>query len=545
MSSAYDAAKKALETGDPDTAVAKASEALAGFRSSSDDDGLEKAMKTYVAASIATDKTEEAKPQVKDLLIYFKDKGNKAGQARMLILQGELSCAEKEPEAALDLVAVMEDLISGAGAKSEDLSQQLLSLKVSAQLLKGNAEDAMAAAKELRSLAGKSGNKEQEAAAWHSIAGVYELQTSLEEGTMPSDVLQAAEKARTIYSEIGDKKGEAAALATAARAMLQQEQVSSGLERATEALNIFRGLKRSRGMVSALEIIVQAYSLQDNPMGGLQVANKELATLKDEGNLRGQADVLDMIAQTHAMLGQPRSAMTAAKKALDIHVGLEDKVGEGSMLHTIAEMQRATGNMAEATASAEGALRCFKQAGMKWGEEQAMSTLGVLLVQRGQPEKSPKRAEVQRALKELAKAIEQKKGDDVKAAEEKLNAMERMVAEGEIQGVLTPILLRDPTAVEFLEGLGWKFLKDDAKPQKMRSYPHKGFYLHMIMTGMNFGPQFRVVHPAPVGRTLQDDYATVCAASQLPETEAWQMDLGYRPGLLDSCLQCGASMIFP
>jgi len=460
----------------------------------------------------------------------------------MLILQGELSCAEKDADEALDLVPTVEELIPSAGGKSQELTQKLLHLQVSAHLLKNNAQDAMTAAKQLRSLAASSGDKDQEAAAWHAIANVYQIQE--EDGATPADVLQAAEKAVDTYRGVSNRNGEAAALNTVARAQLREEKVSLGLQTANESLSIFRDLKQSRGMVSALETIVQAHAIQDNPMAGLQAANKELEALKEQGNKRGQADVLDMITQTQAMLGQPRSATKTARQALDIYVSLGDKVGEGSMLHTMAEMERSLGNMVDASQLAEKSLRCFKDAGSKWGEDQALTTLSVVLVQRGQPEKSPKRAEVQRALKELAKAIEQRKADDLKDAETRLNSMENMVGDGEIQGVLTPILMRDPTAVEFLEEQGWKFQKDTTNPSKIKMYPHKGFYLHMIMTGMNFGPQFRPVNPYRVGNPGEDN-ATSCSASFLPETEAWQMDMGYRPGLLDSCLQCGASMAFP
>uniref|UniRef100_A0A6T9T1T5 Uncharacterized protein n=1 Tax=Alexandrium catenella TaxID=2925 RepID=A0A6T9T1T5_ALECA len=330
---------------------------------------------------------------------------------------------------------------------------------------------------------------------------------------------------------------------TVARAQLRMEKVSAGLKTATEALGIFRDLKSTRGMVKSLEVVVQAHMLQDNPNSGLQAANKELTAVKTSGNQRGEVDLLEMIAQTHAMLGQPRSAMSAAMQAKDIYTAMGEKAGEGSQLQTMAEMHRALGGMTEATACAEKALRCFKEANSRWGEEQATTTLSALLVQRGQPEKAPRRGEVQRALKDLAKAIEAHKAEDVRAAEEKLNSMNELVGEGEIQGILTPILLRDPTAVEFLEELGWKFAKEGAKPSQIRMFPHKGFYLHMIMTGMNFGPQFRVVNPYRVGTPGVD--CTCITVSQLPETEAWQMEMGYRPGMLDSGLQCQAQQAFP
>merc|ERR1719414_1132738 len=127
-------------------------------------------MKTLVAAHIAVDKLEDAKLAVKDVLAQFKTSGNKAGQAAMLLATGELNCAEKDPDKALALVSDIRPLVAGAEGKSNELEAAMLNLQVNANLLKGSAADAMVAAKEMRSLATKNGDKEGEAAAWHAIA---------------------------------------------------------------------------------------------------------------------------------------------------------------------------------------------------------------------------------------------------------------------------------------------------------------------------------------------------------------------------------------
>uniref|UniRef100_A0A7S1RSX6 MalT-like TPR region domain-containing protein n=1 Tax=Alexandrium catenella TaxID=2925 RepID=A0A7S1RSX6_ALECA len=333
---------------------------------------------------------------------------------------------------------------------------------------------------------------------------------------------------------------------TVARAQLRMEKVSAGLKTATEALGIFRDLKSTRGMVKSLEVVVQAHMLQDNPNSGLQAANKELTAVKTSGNQRGEVDLLEMIAQTHAMLGQPHSALKAASQAMDIFAGLRDNMGQGNMYLLMADMQRALGTLDEATKFSDKALKCFRAAGSKWGEEQALQSISSLLVDRGQPEKAPKRGEAQKALKELQKAIEMRKPDDIKTVEEKLNKLGNLVSDADIQGILSPVLLKDPSALEFLEEQGWQFKKEGAAgggATKIKQYPHKGFYLHMIMTGMNFGPQFRVVNPYRIGTPGVD--CTCITVSQLPETEAWQMEMGYRPGMLDSGLQCQAQQAFP
>merc|ERR1712050_504765 len=146
----------------------------------------------------------------------------------------------------------------------------------------------------------------------------------------------------------------------------------------------------------------------------------------------------------------------------------------------------------------------------------------------------------------LQKAIEMRKVDDIKTVEDKLNALGNLVSDADIQGILSPILLKDSSALEFLEEQGWQFKKEATAgggATKIKHYPHKGFYLHMIMTGMNFGPQFRVVNPYRIGSVGNDP--TCISVSQLQETEAWQMEMGFRPGMLDSGLQCQASLAFP
>jgi len=547
MADLFAAAKKCLEDGEMEQAMKTAEEALAKFKAEGNADGMCDVVKTLVAAHIAVDRLDDAKAVVKDILLQFQASGNKAGQATMLLATGDLNCAEKLADKALALVPEIQPLIAGAGAKSGELEAQMLNMQVNANLLKGAPQDAMAAAKEMRALASKNGDKEGEASAWHAIASVNHMQELDEEDrSTPDDVIQAAEKAIALYKEIGNKKGQATALNTTARAQLRQDRPAQCLKTATEAMGIFRELGQTKGMVSSLDIVVQAHVAQDHPMAGLQAANSELAAVRRAGNRRGEVDLLEMVAQAHAMLGQPHSAVGAAKQALEIYSALGDNMGQGSMSNLLAEMHRSMGtigDMAEASRCAEKALKFYRTAGSKWGEEQALQTMSALLVDRGQPEKAPKRGEAQKALKELQKAIEMRKPEDMRAAEEKINAMGGMVKDADIQGILMPVLTRDPAALDFLEEQGWQFQKEKTDPMKIKSYPHKGFYLHMIMTGMNFGPQFRVVNPYRVGQPGKD--CTCISVSQLPETEAWQMEMGYRPGILDSGLQCQGSQAFP
>jgi len=539
-------ARKALEDGNCEAAVEKAEQVLSAAKGAGNAEDMMGSVKVLVPALVTLDKLEDARLHVKEILAQFKTSGNKPGQASMLIASGEISNAEKEPAKALDLAAEAEDLVPGSGDLSKDIKMQLLQMKVDSYLLQSKGSDAMVCAKELRSLASANNDKEGEAAAWQAIASVHQLQETEEQGiSTADDVLQAAQSALNIYRDVGKKKGEATALNTMARAQLRLDKVSTGMKTAEDALELFKGLGQSRGVVSVLETIVQAQSILGKPAAGLQVAQKELAIARQTGSKRAEADVLDMITQTYAMLGQPRGAMQFAKQALDVYYLLGDKTGLGSMYHTMAEMQRSLGDLGEGARFAEQSLAAFKAAGSKWGQEQALQTLSTLMVERGFPEKAPLRSQVQKALKDLQKAVQQKQADDVKAAEAKLNSMASILAEGEVAGVLVPMLQKDPSLVTFLEEQGWEFKKEGSTDgTKIKTYPHAGFYLQMIMTGMNFGPQFRGVHPYRVGDPGKENNFCL-SVSVLPETEAWQMEMGFRPGVMDSGLQCQAMNVFP
>merc|ERR1712087_600439 len=156
----------------------------------------------------------------------------------------------------------------------------------------------------------------------------------------------------------------------------------------------------------------------------------------------------------------------------------------GNMCYTIAESHRSLGDMIEATRSAEKALAHYKVAGSKWGQEQALQTLSSLLVLRGAPEKAPKRPDVGKSLKELARAVEARNSDDVRAAEAKLSSMGTLLADGDIQNTLVPLFQKDAGSMEFLEEQGWQFDKPaNGDSTLVKQYPHNGFYYNNFMTG--------------------------------------------------------------
>ena len=86
-------------------------------------------------------------------------------------------------------------------------------------------------------------------------------------------------------------------------------------------------------------------------------------------------------------------------------------------------------------------------------------------------------------------------------AEAKLNRYSGLINDRDIQTVLGPIVSRDREAHKFLSDMGWKvdpsYLQSSSEPLgRGKVYDHHQFYIQTILSGMNFGPQFRVVHGA-------------------------------------------------
>jgi len=376
------------------------------------------------------------------------------------------------------------------------------------------------------------------------------MRSLLEKPGAPLDTLTStASEAVAKFRSAGDKIGEAHLLVATADVDCAKDEAMAGLNAAEDAIRIFKESGHTKGLSKALEAAFKAHAMQKNAMAGLQAANKEVAALHSAGNKKGEADVLEMLMQAHAMNGEPVSAITAATKALELHRNIGDKESEACDLHLIAEMRRVLGEKKEAVVAAKAAQAAFKEAGLKWGEQKALATISSIMVEQGRMEKAPNRQEALKTLKELTKAVETKSAEDLKAAEDRLNAMRDCVSDQEIVESLSFAMQKDPTTMDFLQAQGWDVGGGGGSSAQglggtlIKGYGHKAFYLQNLMTGMGFGPQFRGVHGYREGREAGNMHAL--SVSQLAETESWQMEMGFRPGIMDSALQCQAVLGFP
>jgi len=337
-----------------------------------------------------------------------------------------------------------------------------------------------------------------------------------------------------------------------APALLSSSEVLHALDRAGQALRdaeeakeLFRALGNVKRVASCLEAAFHAHNHQMNHLAGLKAINEEVDARRRAADKSGEAAVLVTLAHAHGSIGEPYSAVKAYQRALEVYRELGDKEGEGSSLHSMAEMLRATGGHAEHAKALDAARQssaAFRAGKIAWGEEKARASVSTLLVEAGRLEKAPNRQEALKALKQLAQAVGQRNVADAQAAEAKLNSMRDCVTDNEIIENLQPLVAKDPSTTKFLnEELGWDTNErsvvqagEQLDGSYIKQYSHHAFYLNNVVFGMGFGPQFRSCHPFRHGRN--QDYTGVSVAV-LPETEAWQQELGFRPGVMDSALQ--------
>ncbi|CAE7368026.1 unnamed protein product [Symbiodinium sp. CCMP2592] len=277
----------------------------------------------------------------------------------------------------------------------------------------------------------------------------------------------------------------------------------------------------------------------------LRSANRELQQLRqsrdDKPESRAkEAEILEGIARTHASLSEPLGAVRNALLAAEIRRELQDEVGEATALLLAADQQRSLGEMIDATETAERALQLAQKTGTASQEAEASKALSRILGERGLYDKAPQRPDALQTLEALVAAVKARDGVAAKEAEQKINSYGALVTDKDIADHVVPLISRDPEATTFLrEELGWDLEKPYTQKQNGLEVRHLDFYLAHRLTGMGFGPQFKVCN-MPVRVT--GSYPVTVAVNQLPETEAWQMEMMYRPGFLDAGLQSGFVM---
>lgn len=481
------------------------------------------------------DKLEEAEKLVAKQLDEFRAKSDNAGTATMLLMTAE--CAMAQVQASKALKAAREAWTIAKGLGDQALTAEILLAMVSGLNMQGNAREALKAASSSMTMVADAKTPALEAKLHHAVATAH---LKLEDA---DDALEAEEKAMTIYKSLKDKNGEAASLTTIAKAQRVLGRFDQAIATAKEAATLWRSIGQAAGIVAAVETMNDAKAAQGYPKAALADAEEELALLKKAGaNTKNELIMMEKVAQVATDQGQKMEALRTMEDMIKVCKNANDQLGEAQRTMQAAEAHAEMNHSQDALRLAKEAEQLFAALGKQSEVEASKKLQTSIFVKKGQHSKAPHRSEALLALKAFVRAVEGREVDHVKQFEIDLDKASSAIKDTEMTNALEALFERDPTALAFLEQQGWD-LSSFKSPTIVYQYPHKAFYLTTIAGGMNFGPQFRSVNPYRKDKANEDGRA--CSVCVLPETEAWQGQLLYRPGIMDAGIQATGSFGFP
>jgi len=538
------AARTLLDQGKYADSLTQAQKALA---SASDTKAKLEALEAVLLAHVAKGDLDAALKAAETEQQAFASKKDPPGQAGSLRLVGMVHLAKEDPDDAL--ASAKEGI---AVAKREGLTKveaELSKVMVDAYAMKDLPKEALKTANEaLASAKGKS-DTEAEALSWMAMTVAYAAQDKLDPSSTAGDFRASAQKAANLYNSLKDTEGEALALTKQAGASFILEDYKDAMSLAKDAVSTAKSAGKSRILSEALDKLVDTQIALGSPSLGIDAAKEELEVFESAGNKKGTVDVLKTLVHAYETIEEPLSALLASKNALEIYRELGDTSGEANMMYMTAVVQCSKGSFKEALKMAKDAMQIYSVLGSDSGKEKVNEVLSQIYFGLGEVEKAPNRGKAFQALRDLMRAVLDKDVEAYKKADTKLGKYMFLITEEEFWGGLMPAFSRDREgSIEFMTAQGYNFEEGKKKEEETtpgaekfsckdgRHFDHTLFYFQTrVFGGMGFGPQFRSVNPYRYGTPGVN--GTAISATQLDETEDWELKLHWRPGVLDSGLQ--------
>lgn len=266
---------------------------------------------------------------------------------------------------------------------------------------------------------------------------------------------------------------------------------------------------------------------------------KEVEALVAEEKFAEALLILEKAVQVAADEGSNTRAPLYIEDMVDVCRKMGDKPQEATRAKQAAVMYHQMNQSKDALRMAREAASLYQSLGLTAEFEDARKLQTSIYVKKDQHKLAPHREEALAALKSFVKAIENRDHTHLKDFEAETSLA---IKDSEMFTALEALFERDPEALSFLEGQGWN-LDSFKSPSKIYQYPHEATYLNYLAGGMNFGPQFRPCHLYRKGFADMDGRAM--SVNVLPDTDSWQGQMMFRPGMMDAGLQTTAAFSFP
>lgn len=454
-----------------------------------------------VEAKLEADTSQEdARRLAGEAVTLFEQAGDK--QQELSALCGVMQKLYTTSQDKEELTRHADRAVALADQLGDNLSQgKAQGLLMSARLL-ANSREALTAGRRGLQLFREVGDKEKEASMLHEIGRAhYWLQS-------PVEAAAAAKEAMAMCLELGDKKQAAACLKTIAKALVQNGNAKEAVRFVETEL-----AKAQRARDRELESLIMPTNVDALEANGAH----DVAARKGKGSLRLFHD-------------------------------LGDRAGEAGMLRQIAELQLAMGLHPEAEHSAKSAAALSQDLGDRKSEERALFILDNVCVAKGVPDEAPHRAEALSLLREMARTLEARNAVDFKDVVKRFNNVGGTTQE-DIDEIFSPVVEMDKEGAQrFIQTHnGGALFQDNGRDDKLASggamvikyVEHKLFYAGFRVGGLGYGPKFRCVKAGVSFKTGGEALSVMRTSS---ESETWEQELLFHPGILDGALQTGATM---
>lgn len=370
-----DVAAGHLDDDQDEEALKAASDALAGFRSSGNADGIADAVRVIAQCYCLQDRSEKGAAMARQELTKFKQQGNDSAVGKMQLSIAE---AEGDVQAANEAVSLL--------ANDDKLSPQTYLALANAHIKKASRDGdkanevgaANAAVDQALASYRKKGDRKGEAKATHVLAAVEAADGRL------SDAIVTAEEAVGTFSELGLVKNEAFEYCSIASWYLEDNKPRKALYYAQEALELYKSGGGSVRESAALGVVVKAYIAKGQTGTALAEANAGLQRAQEQDNTKHEAEAYMLSFLAYQANDEMDQALISLERAVDTFRKVGDSENECKLLCMASEMHLSEGSYMKAADESlraidlvkstknwmqmASALKCYVNAKIQMGE---------------------------------------------------------------------------------------------------------------------------------------------------------------------------------
>mmetsp|Transcript_56082 Transcript_56082/g.120773 ORF Transcript_56082/g.120773 Transcript_56082/m.120773 type:complete len:937 (+) Transcript_56082:95-2905(+) len=342
---------------------------------------------------------KEAEQVAKEGLAAFQEKGDKRGQAAMLIslaevcLDARMGRTDKvRAEEALTHVQQARDLLSDSGA--DKLKAICLMTEALIQCKKYSYTEAVEASEEAEKAFFVAGDSKGRARSLHIKSVAHILKHEIDDG------LDCSRDALRLARDMGSKKMIGFELLTVALIHMEREKPSEAIPLATEALELFQATSMGKGFEALAEqVICEGYLGKDEVDQAVELAEKGVARTQEMSDRREEVMAQMTLTTAHLANADFKGASASAEAALALcKEDLRDRGWEASVLLMLTQVYFEMGDHDKAQDTVNEAVCIFQDDFDAHHEAVASTVLSTVLIARGELENGLSAAEKGREM---------------------------------------------------------------------------------------------------------------------------------------------------